>query len=100
MTTNEKFIGNNHIIKWNYKIDCSKKAIKINQESMAFVTQNKIIFDNISFNSINQNKVKSPDFIKDKIKAVYMNSNLCSLFVYDNGTIYFRGTEEKIGKIL
>jgi hypothetical protein len=96
----QNLIGNNHIIKWNYKITCSKNAEKINQESIAYISKNKIIFDNMSFNSIDKNKVKNPDFIKDKVIAVYTSLKYCSLFIYDNGTIYLRGKEEKIGKIL
>ena len=101
--SSKSILCNNHIIRWKNKINCSKielTADKINETTIATITNNKFIISNNVFTSIDHSQIKGPYFIKNKIKAAFKDSKGTLLILYENCTLYYCGKEQKIGSLL
>ena len=91
----------NHCVKWTCRINCDKTSGEpIDETEIANVSEERVILSNIVYKAIPKEKVKGPECIHAKIYKAYTNPTACVLIIYENCTVYLKGREEKVGKLL
>jgi len=93
-------------VDWQYSVSCDKIADRItsgcDKTQVIDIKPDKVVLGGVCYNAVKKDQVKLPNFILNKVKAVYKNtlspnSNGCVFVIYDNCNVYMKGKQERIG---